>query len=97
MKSYRVFMTRSFRECKFFEVKAETEKQAQKLAKKIADKIYNPYELRAKATDNGFCEINSVEIKRLGYHIDDNTKPFKIKRLFKGDEGNVYVRKGDEE
>ena len=89
-KNYRVFMTRIFRNTKFLEVKATSEKEAKKLALKYANENYNPYELLYRAVDNGFCEITSNEIKKLGYQIDDNTKPFKIKKVFESEKGKVY-------
>jgi len=91
MKNYRVFMVRIFRNVKSFEIKANTEKEAKKLAEKVAYKIYNPYELLHKSSDNGFCELEATEIKKLGYQIDDTTKPFKIKKVFENDKGKVYV------
>ena len=90
-KNYRVFMTRHFLNVKSFEVKAKSKKEAEKLAEKIAYEIYNPYELRAKSTDNGFCDIDGTEIKKLGYQIDDKTKPFKTKKIFENEKGKVYV------
>ena len=91
MKTYRVFMVRIFRNVKSFEVKAHSEKEAKKLAEKVAYKIHNPYELLIKSTDNGFCEIDSVKIDKLGYHIDDNTKPFPVKKVFENEKGIVYI------
>jgi len=90
-KNYRVFMVRIYRNVKSFEVKANSLKDAEKLAEKVAYKIYNPYELLFNSTDNGFCEIEGVEIKKLGYQIDDKTKPFKIKKVFENEKGKVYV------
>lgn len=92
MKNYRVFMVRIFRNVKSFEVKAESQKEAEKMAKKYANNNCNPYELLFNSVDNGFCEVHSVEIKKLGCHISDKTKPFCIKRVFKDDSGAVYIR-----
>lgn len=84
-------MVRVFRNTKSFEVVANSKKEAEKLAEKTANNIYNPYELLIKSVDNGFCEIDSVEINKLGYQIDDNTKPFKTKRVFNSSKGSVYI------
>jgi len=91
LKNYRVFMVRVFRNVKSYEVKATSEKEAEKLAEKVAYKTNNQYELLYNSVDNGFCEINSVEIKKLGYHISDETKPFKVKKIFENDIGKVYI------
>jgi len=90
-KNYRVFMTRYFLNCKSFEVKADSAKDARRLAEKAGNKIYNPYELLFKSTDNGFCDIDATEINRLGYQIDDKTKPFAVKKVFKNEKGTVYI------
>lgn len=96
-KNYRVFMVRIFRNTKYFEVKANSQKEAEKLAEKVANKTYNPYELLIKSTDNGFCEVDSIEIKKLGYHISDDTKPFKVKRIHDCEKGSVYIDARGEE
>ena len=90
-KNYRIFMTRYFLNVKYFEVKADSQKEAEKLAEKAANKIYNPYELLVRSVDNGWCDIEGGEIDWIGYHIDDNTKPFKVKKVFENNKGKVYI------
>ena len=91
MKNYRIFMARHFLNCKCFEVKANSQKEAEKLAEKAANKIYNPYELLFNSVDNLWCDIEGVELKKIGYQIDDNTKPFKVKKVFENNKGKVYI------
>jgi len=91
MANFRVFVTRHYIDCVFYDVEADTKKKAMSVAKNAAKKLLP--DVRATATDNHWQtdEDDTIELKHLG---DSGDYVSRLKEVYKNKYGIAYLHMG---
>ena len=87
MANFRVFVTRHYIDCVYYDVEADTKKKAMTVAKNAAKKLLP--DVRAVAVDNHWQTDNSevVELEHIGSCGDYGAR---VKEVYKNKNGIAY-------
>lgn len=85
MKTYRVFVTRHYIDCQFFDVEALTPAKAERIAKSAAYKLRA--DSRAEAVDNGWIPDSVTELPRIGSAV----RQMKMREFHRNKSGVAYI------
>jgi hypothetical protein len=92
MKTYRVFVTRTYIAVRYYDIEAGSGRDAEKVAVAAANKLVP--DARAEATDNGWMLENSAGCACEIPYLGSSSAPFEVEEVFRNKKGIAYSEVG---